>query len=170
MEIIQPSLDVSIRCQWTFWCFDKNGKLKWVDGFENLVVTAGRNALLDNTFNAAAGSVLWYIGLKDTGTILAADTMASHSGWATISPYSNANDPAWTKNGAASAGAMSNSSSKGVFNINATDDIYGAFLKDNNTVDSATGALFGGDDFASARSVVNLDTLNVQVDLSLTSS
>lgn len=170
MEIIRARLEVAIRCQWAFWCYDKNGKLKWVDGFENLVVTTGRNALLDNTFNAIAADVNWFIGLKDTGTILAADTMASHSGWATITPYSNATDPAWTKNGAASAGTMSNSSSKGVFNINATDDIYGAFLKDANTKGGATGLLFGGDDFAAPRSVVNLDSLNVQVDLSFTSS
>ena len=170
MEILRPYLGVAIHCQWTFWCFDKTGKLKWVDGFENLVVTIGRNKLLDNTFNAVAADVNWFVGLKDTGTIVAADTMASHAGWATISPYSNATDPAWTKNGAASAGAMSNSSSKAVFNINATDEIFGAFLKDSNVVDVATGALFGGDDFGASRNVVNLDTLNVQVDLSLTSS
>ena len=103
MEILRPYLGVAIHCQWTFWCFDKNGKLKWVDGFENLVVTTGRNKLLNNTFNAVAADVNWFVGLKDTGTIVAADTMASHAGWATISPYSNATDPAWTSGAPISA-------------------------------------------------------------------
>jgi hypothetical protein len=162
--------EVEIKCTYTAWCYDKHGKLKWVDGFENLVVTLGRNALLDNTFDAAAGSVNWYVGLKDTGAPAAGDTMASHAGWATITPYSNATDPAWTKNGSASAGSISNSSSKATFNINATDDVYGAFLKSDNTKGGTAGTLFGAGDFAAQRGVANGDTLNVQVDIDVTSS
>jgi len=159
-----------VRAHWIVECRDKDGNLKWVEDFHNLVVNLGLNALLDNTFNAAAGSVNWYVGLKDTGTPDAADTMGSHATWATITPYSDATDPAWTKNGAASGGAMSNSSSKAVFNINATDDVYGAFLKSDNTKGGTAGTLFGVGDFASPRSVQSGDTLNVQVDLSVTAA
>lgn len=146
-----------LSCLYTVWCYDKNGKLKWVDGFQNLVTTAGLNALLDNTFNAAAGSVAWYVGLKGTGTPVAGDTMASHASWATITPYSNATDPAWTKNGAAGSGAMSNSSSKASFTINAGTTVYGSFLKSNNTKGGTTGTLYGVGDFSSPRVVANTD-------------
>lgn len=161
---------VTVKSYYTVWCYGANGKLKWKETFENLVVTLGLNALLDNTFDNAAAAFTFFVGLKDTGTPVLADTMASHASWATITPYSNANDPSFTKNGVASAGAMSNSSSKAVFNINATDVIFGAFLKDNNTKGGATGFLYGVGDFASSRSVINGDTLNVQVDLVVASS
>lgn len=161
---------VQAKTTYTVWCHDKNGQLKWVDGFENLVVNLGLNLLLDNSFDAAAGSVLWYVGLKDTGSVAAGDTMGSHAGWATITPYSDATDPAWTKNGSASGGAMSNSSSKAVFNINATDTIFGAFLKSDNTKGGTAGTLYGGGDFGASRAVVDGDTLSVQVDLTVTAS
>lgn len=155
---------------WIWECYDRNGSLKWREEYDNLIVTLGRNALLDNTFNAAASSVLWYVGLKDTGTPAAGDIMTSHGTWVEIAPYSNATRPAWTKNGAASGGAMSNSSSKAVFNINATDDVYGGFLCSDNTKSGTAGTLFGAGDFGAPRSVVDTDTLNVQVDLSVTST
>ena len=145
-------------------------RLRWKELGRNLVVTLGRNALLDNTFNAAAGSVNWYVGLKDTGTVVAADTMASHAGWAELTIYSNATRPAWTKNGAASAGAMSNSSSKASFNINATDDVYGALMSSDSTKGGTTGTLYGAGDFTAPRGVISGDTLNIQVDLSITAS
>jgi hypothetical protein len=65
---------------------------------------------------------------------------------------------------------MSNSTSKAVFNINATDTVFGAFLKDNNTKGGATGTLFGAGDFAASRAVASGDTLNVQVDIDVTAS
>lgn len=170
MEIFVPKLVIGIRCIYRAWCFNRLGHLKWEDGFQNLVVTTGRDELLNNTFDAVAAAVTWFVGLKDTGTPVAGDTMASHGSWATITPYSEATDPAWTKNGSSSAGAMSNSSSKAVFSINATDTVYGAFLKNNNTKGGSTGTLFGVGDFAAPRGVADTDSLNVQIDLSLTAS
>jgi len=169
-NIIRINPIVKVESFYTVWCYDKFGKLKWEEHFPNIVTTVGLNELLDGVFTAAPAAFLWYVGLKDTGTPVAGDTMASHGSWATISPYSDANDPAWTANGAAASGSMSNSSSKATFAINATDEIFGAFLKNNNTVDSATGLLYGVGDFAASRNVVSGDTLNVQIDLDLTSS
>lgn len=151
-------------------CFDKDGKLKWREEFNNLVVTEGLNALLNNSFNAAAGSVTWYVGLKNTGTPQAADVMNSHASWTENTTYSNGTRPGWTKNGAASGGAMSNSSSKASFSINGTTTIYGAFLTSDNTKGGTTGTLYGAGDFSGSRSVISGDTLNVQVDLSATST
>ena len=102
-----------------------------------------------------------FIGLKDTGTPAAGDTMASHAGWATITPYSNATDPGWTEDATASDEQVSNSSSPAVFNINATDTVFGAFLKTDNTKGGTAGTLIGAKDFAASQAVANLDTLNV---------
>jgi hypothetical protein len=143
-------------------CFDKYGRLKWVEEFENIVVTAGLNKYLDATLKTGLTSPAWYVGLKDTGTPAAGDTMGSHVTWATITPYSNATDPAWTP-GSISAGSVDNSASKAVFNINDTDDVYGAFMKDDNTKGGTTGTLLGVGDFSVARSVVSGDTLNVTI-------
>lgn len=150
-------------------CHDREGRLKWVEEFDNLVVTAGRDKYLDATLKTGLASPLWYVGLKDTGTVDPADTMGSHAGWATITPYSNATDPAWTP-GTISGGSVDNSGSKAVFNINAGDIVYGAFMKDNNTKGGTTGTLLGAGDFASPRSVESGDTLSVTVTCSITAS
>ncbi|OGP71861.1 MAG: hypothetical protein A2Y80_08875 [Deltaproteobacteria bacterium RBG_13_58_19] len=156
----------SVKQLYKIECYDRHGRLKWEEEFDNLVVTAGLNKYLDATLKTGLAAPLWYVGLKDTGTPDPADTMASHASWATITPYSNATDPAWTP-GTISGGSVDNSASKAVFNINATDDIYGAFLKDNNTKGGSTGTLLGVGDFAGPRSVESGDTLNVTVTCSI---
>ncbi len=104
---------------------------------------------------------------------IAGDTLASHiNSWAEVTPYSNANRPTWTKNGAASGGAMSNSSAKASFTINATSRIFGAFMATDNTKGGTSGILYGGGLFITggSRAVQSGDTVNVQVDLSVTAS
>lgn len=161
--------EVSLKQHWLVECFDSNGKLKWREDFDNLVVTEGRNTYLDYTLKTGLASPLWYVGLKGTGAIVAGDLMSSHAGWTELTPYSNATRPAWTP-GAISAGSVDNSASKAVFNINATSTIFGAFMTNNNTKGGATGILLGGADFAASRAVGSGDTLNVQVTCSLTST
>lgn len=105
--------------------------------------------------------------------LVASDTLVSHiTGWTEGTPYSNATRPGWTKNGAAAAGAMSNSTSKASFSINATARVYGAFLATDSTKGGTAGSLYGGGLFTStgSRSVLSGDTLNAQVDLSVTAS
>ena len=153
--------------RWEIQCFDKDGNLKWEEIIEkNLVTTAGLNKYLDATIKTGLTTPLWYVGLKDTGTPVIADTMASHASWATITPYSDASDPAYTP-GTIAGGSVDNSASKAVFNINATDDVYGAFIKDNSAKAGATGTLLCVGNFTAPRSVVNLDTLNVQITLTI---
>lgn len=142
----------------------KTPKLKWRDSFQNLVVTAGLNKVLDATFKTGLASPAWYVGLKGSGTVVAGDTMASHSGWSELTPYSNSNRPTFTP-GSISSGSVDNSASKAVFNINGTSTVVGAFLADDNTKGGTTGTLYGAGDFAASRSVANGDTLNVTVTL-----
>ena len=148
-------------------CVGPDGQVKWVEEFDNIVVTAGKNKLLDATIKTGLTTPLWYVGLKDTGTVVAADTMASHGGWTEDSNYSNANRPAYTP-GSISAGSVDNSASKAVFNINGSTTIYGCFLADNNTVGGSTGTLYGAGDFGTPRAVISGDTLNVTVTLTIT--
>ena len=144
-------------------CFDKDGRQKWVEEFENLVVTAGLNKYLDATLKTGLASPAWYVGLKGSGSVVAGDTLASHAGWSEITPYSG-NRPAWTP-GTISSGSVDNSASKAVFNINADTTVYGAFLASVNT--GTSGTLLGGGDFSSSRAVLNGDTLNVTITCSL---
>ncbi len=160
---------VAVKTEYKFWCYDRAGKLKWVDGFENLVVTEGLNELLTRLAKTVPGNVLWYVGLKGTGAPVAGDTMASHASWAELTPYSDATRPAFTP-GAVSGGSLDNSASKAVFNINATSTIFGAFFTDNSTKGGSTGKLYGAGDFAASRGVADGDTLNVQVTLSVTAT
>ena len=95
--------------------------------------------------------------------------MASHAGWATISPYSNANDPEWSDAGVSSQ-SVDNSGSTADFTINETDEVFGAFLKDNNTVDSSSGLLFSSTDFSSSRNVISGDTLKVTATFTMADS
>ncbi len=166
-----------VEC-WDWWHRGKNGELlrkretpvlKWKDQFKNIVVTTGLNILLDATIKTGVTSPTWFVGLKGTGTMIAADTMASHSGWAEIVPYSDGTRPAFTP-GSISSGAVDNSASKAVFNCNTTSTVYGCFLANNSTKSGTTGTLYGGGDFGSPRSVINGDTLNVTVTLTQTSA
>ncbi len=162
---MQVKESVKASTKYRVECYGPDGVLKWVEEFPNLVTTAGKNALVTNTFKTIPGSVAWYVGLVDNAgwtAYAAADTMASHTGWAEGTPYSNATRPAWTP-GAVSGGSVDNSASKAVFTINATLTVRGCFLTDNNTKGGTTGTLYGVGDFAASRSVLSGDTLNVTV-------
>lgn len=142
---------------------------RWRSEFTNLVVTAGLNKYLDSTLKTGVSSPTWYVGLKGTGTVVAGDTMSSHSGWSEIVPYSDATRPAWTP-GTVSAGSVDNSASKAVFNCNATATVYGAFLVNNSTKSGTSGDLLGAGDFSGTKSVGSGDTLSVTVTCSMTAS
>jgi len=141
-------------------CRDAEGNFRWSDGFPNLVVTAGKNDLLNKYFLGSAYTATFYVGLKSTGTALAADTMASHTSWTEITGYSNATRPTFTA-ASSTAGSSTNSASPAVFNINATNTVAGCFITTNSTIGGTTGTLFSAADFATARAVLSGDTLTV---------
>jgi hypothetical protein len=154
-------------------CFGKDGKLKWTEEFENTVVTAGLNVLLDATFKTGIAVPTWYVGLKDSAAgVVAGDTMASHAGWTESTDYGDpfSARPAFTP-GTIAAGSVDNSASKAVFAIDDTVDIYGAFLcDDDGSLALDTGTLYGAGDFSTPRSVISGDTLNVTVTLTQTAA
>lgn len=152
------------RCHYKVECFDKHGNLKWVEEFDNLLPDAACNYILDAGVGAGTQITAWYVGLKGAGAAAAADTMASHASWTEVTDYTQATKPAWTKNGAAAGKAISNSSSKAVFDINATVTVAGAFVTSNATKGAATGTLYSVGDFSSSRNLESGDQLQVQVD------
>lgn len=151
---------ISISGAYTVECFDAAGNLKWSDQIKNLVVTVGKNDLLDKYFAGSAYTATWYLGLITSGgTYAAADTMSSHAGWTENTGYSAATRPApsW---GAASAGSKATTAT--AFSINATGTIGGAFMTSNNTKSGTTGILYSAGNFTGGnRSVASGDTLNV---------
>lgn len=143
-------------------CLDSNGQVKWTDTIENLVVTVGKNDLLDKYFAGSAYTAAWYMGLVDgasTPTYAAGDTLASHAGWTESTAYSGSNRAtvAWN---AASAGSKASTATS--FSINATATIAGALLTVTQVRATTTGVLYSAGSFSGGnRSVVNGDTLNV---------
>lgn len=160
-NIVLPKLCIGIKHHYHYECFDKDGKLKWEMRSTNIVPNAALDDILNKYWKATV-SAAFFVGLKGTGTPVAADTMASHVSWATITPYSNATNPALNM-GTASSQLISNTASQAIFNINATATVFGAFVTDNSTVGAATGLLVSVDDFGASRAVINTDTLNITV-------
>jgi hypothetical protein len=145
-------------------CHAADGSVRWEDDLSNLVVTVGKNDLLNQYFRGSAYTATFFVGLKAAGSINAADTMASKS-WTEITAYSNATRPAFTA-AVPSAGSTNNSASPAVFNINGTATVGGCFIVTNNTKGGTTGTLFSATDFAVARSVLSGDTLTVTYTIS----
>lgn len=154
-------------------CFDKDGNLKWEDQMHNLVVDQGLQDMNTQYFKGSAYTAAFYLGLisgPGASTVyVAADTLASHAGWAEFTNYSGARK-AVTFGTATTAdpSVIGNSASPAQFNITGGGGtVAGAFLC---TVDSGTsGVLFSEADFQSPgdRVVVSGDTLNVTYTFSL---
>lgn len=153
-----------LSTRYEFECLGPDGQVKWVDGFDNLVVDAGLNDVLDKYFKGSTYTAAHYVGLKLAGSAAAGDTMASHAGWAESAAYSNATRPALTL-GTVAAKSVDNSASKASFNVNATATIAGAFTSTDNTKSGTSGTLYGAGDFAAPRGVADGDTLNVTITL-----
>jgi hypothetical protein len=151
---------LAITGNYTVECFDAEGNLKWSDQIKNLVVTVGKNDLLDKYFTGSSYTAAWYLGLINSGgTYAAGDTMSSHAGWTENTDYAAATRPAPTWN-SASAGSKSTTATS--FAINATGTIGGAFLTTSNTKGGTTGILYSAGNFTGgSRSVASGDTLNV---------
>lgn len=165
-------------------CVGADGTVKWTEDFDNLVTTAGKNLALDTILAGSGYTVTGpYLGLISSvgySAVNAADTMASHAGWAEAgngtnypvwtTPASNARGtPSWS---AASSGSKATSSAVS-FTIGATGGtIKGCFLvfgtgavtTNNNTSGTllSAGTFSGGD-----RVVITSDVVNVSYTLSL---
>lgn len=146
---------------------DSKGNLKWVDEFDNLVVTAGLNDSLTQHFKGSSYTAAWYVGLTDgTPTFDAGDTSSSHAGWVEVTAYDEAVRQTLTL-GSVSGGSVDNTASKAVFTISSdSTTIGGAFVISNSTKGGSTGVLYGGGAFtAGDKSLDDNDTLSVSVTL-----
>ena len=163
------NVDLRLKNTWEVVCKGSDGKEKWRELNDNLIVTVGLNSLLTEYFKGSSYTAAWYIGLKSTGTALAADTMSSHSSWAVNVTYSESVRQTLTL-GTPSAGSVDNSASKATFSINGTTTIFGAFLTSSNTKSGTSGTLYGVVDFGSSRAVISGDTLEITVTLTAASA
>lgn len=142
----------------------RDGKVIWEDKFPNLVTNLGRNDILDKYFRSSGFTATPRMGLKGTGTAVAADTQGSHAGWAEVGL---ANAPAYTGNrpsitfNAASGQQISHAAQSFVFTSAGT--VAGCFINMGGlaTKDDTTGVLYSAGDFSVSRAVQINDTLNV---------
>ena len=137
---------------------------KIIDTWEqaNLVVNEGLNHMLNVVLNNATQVATWYIGLfKANYTPTASLTAATVAATATeSSDYTEGTRVEYVE-AASTAQSITNSANKATFTINATVDMYGAFLISASAKQAITGTLFAASQFSSARSVVALDELLV---------
>ena len=146
-------------------CHGYDGLLKWEDVIYNVVTTVGKNGVLDTYLgNVSAGAVV--MGLKGTGTAVAADTQASHGTWLEVGL---ANAPTYSGNrqspsfSAASAGVKTTSAAV-TFTMTSSGTVSGCFINvgGSATKDDTTGTLFSAGDFTAGNKVVTSgDTLSV---------
>jgi hypothetical protein len=153
-------------------CVGPDGRLKWVEEFDNLVVTTGLNELIDKTFKGSGYTAAWYVGLTDgTPTAAPGDTMSSHAGWAEVTAYDEATRQALTL-GSVSGGSANNSAAKATFTISSNGTtIGGAFLSTDDSKGASNGTLYGVGAFAAGdKTIDDDDTLYVTVTLTMTAS
>ena len=163
------NVDLRLKNTWEVVCKGSDGKEKWRELNDNLIVTVGLNSLLTEYFKGSSYTATWCVGLKSTGTALAADTMASHSSWTEITDYSESVRQTIVL-GTPAAGSVDNSASKATFSINGTTTIYGAFLANASAKGGTGGILYGVVDFGSSRAVISGDTLEITVTLTAASA
>jgi len=150
-------------------CFGEDGVEKWRDTIENLVVTVGKNDLLDKYFAGSGYTAAWYMGLVDGAsapTYNAADTLASHAGWTESTAYSGSNRITVAWNSASSGSTASTGTS---FTMTGSATIAGALLCQTQVRATTTGVLYSAGNFSGGnRSVVLNDVLQVTYTATLT--
>jgi hypothetical protein len=143
-----------------FVCRDAYGNVKWTESTYNTVMTAGKTDIIDKYLKGSGYTAAWYMLLKGSGTIDAADTLASHAGWSEIADYTGDRPAiAW---GTTSAG--SNTATAVEFAIDATVTVAGAGMCSAAT--GTSGVLYNMSNFGTARDLLSGDTLSVTMTIS----
>jgi hypothetical protein len=167
-------------------CRDKDGNVKWEEGFPNLVVAVGKQLLMDTLLRGSAYTVVGpFLGLtKATWTFAATDTMT------TVVTTNSGEFTNYTVSGSAVRGTaiFTASTSSGTTPSNVTTStagaltytitgaggtIYGCFLVTGsgavNTQSSTAGTLYSVGNFASPKNVTAGDTVAVTYSATATS-
>jgi hypothetical protein len=167
-------------------CRDQDGNVKWEEGFPNLVVSAGKQLLMDTLLRGSAYTVVGpFLGLtKATWTFTAADTMT------TVVTTNSGEFTNYTVGGSAVRGTavFTASTSSGSTPTNVTTSaatsitytitgaggtVYGCFLVTGSgavsTQSSTAGTLYSVGNFASSKVVTANDTVAVTYSATATS-
>ena len=165
---LNPKIHAGIKFHNTYLveCFDKDGNLKWTETASNLVTNEGLNDVLNKYFKGSTYTAAWYVLLKGTGTIAAADTLASHAGWTEFVSFSGSNRPAWGP-AAAASGVMANTTLF-TYTLSATGTLAGGFVTSGQAKSGTSGTLWAT--ALQTRSVTNGDTLSGSYTITLTPS
>mgnify|MGYP000556562905 FL=1 len=161
---------VNITGSYEVKCLDADGNTKWEDSIKNLVVTVGKNDLLDKYFSGSAYTAGWYMGLVDNASFsayAAGDTLASHAGWLEFLDYTisgsstNRATPSW---GSASAGSKATTAT--TFTISGSGTVLGALMcttqARNTSSNGGAGILYSAGSFTGgSRAVASGDSLLV---------
>ena len=144
----------------TFWGERvRDGKvISRVEG-HNLVTTEGKNDALDVLFGGGTQSDPWYIGLVNNSPVPAfnaADTLASHAGWAIATDVS-VERLAWVD--AAASGGSKGTTTTSEFNITGNFTVAGLFIC--NVSSGTSGILFNAGAFAATQDLISGETFRV---------
>lgn len=141
----------------------REGQIIWEVEYKNIITNEGLNHILDVELSGATQVTTWYIGLVSgaTPTFAAADVMNSHAGWTEFTSYSEANRVTWVDNGVSSQSVSNSGGNVATFTMSGGGTIGGAFLVSENTKGGTTGVLYAEGDFATDRTVVTSDVLEV---------
>jgi len=167
-------------------CLDAQGNVKWVEDFDNLVTTEGKNFLLDTVFIAgsAGTGTLTSTSMFFRMAFIGTNTTALATMTYAIPTYTEIANTVITARGsptfsAASAGAKSTSAAVSASIAGAGGTVYGVSIVALNAAavgnlgvvaDTATSGakLYSMGLFASAKVVSSGDTLNVTYTTTLT--
>ena len=163
----RKAMNLRLKNKWEIVCKGADGLTKWREIHDNLIVNVGLQDLLTKYLKGSSYTAAWYVGIKETGTAVAADTMASHSSWVENVDYTESVRQTLTLGTATTAdpSSVDNSSNKATFSINDTATIAGAFMVTDSAKSGTSGTLYGVVDFGSTRSVISGDTLEITVTL-----
>lgn len=155
--------NIRIGGYFTVDCYGPDGELKWTEVAHNLVTNEGLDHLLDVLLGGATQSNPWYVGLKESGSPAAGDTLLSHPTWSENSNYTGTRKE--YVEASATSQSVTNSANKASFSIDTdTQTINGAFLA--SVTSGTSGVLLCAADFSSAKSLDSGDTLEVTYTIS----
>lgn len=160
---------VKLHGRFTIRCYEcEGGRLLWEDAIDNMVVTVGKNFMLDKTLAGSSYTAAWYMGLISStsySALASGDIMSSHAGWLEAG---SANNPTYTEGVrqtmafSAAASGVKSTSAPCAFTIDTGGTAKGAFITTVATKDGTTGTLFaeglftGGDQVLSTGNVLQV--------------
>jgi len=154
-------------------CIGPDGKEKWVEKFDNLVVDEGLNYILETALaNETAQVTTWYVGLLEASPSPAAGWTKTEVGAADFVDYDEANLVAWVPEAVASK-SVANDVTTADFAINQdASSIGGAYLASANTkaveggaaIIYSAGAFTGGNKAADSGDTLQVTATFTQAD------